>query len=228
MSGIGLSLFVAELTGVYFTGGSLNPARTFGPDVVLHNFKHYHWIYWVGPLLGSIVAAGFYKFIKSLEYETANPGQDSSHAQKVKDRKDLLVAAGINETDAHHVAHELTAKHAAAEAGGPDGSIVANGQGSTSIDDVEKTGGMYGTRFRGSTTRVAEEPEDVKDVVSPGVTSTLSSPGEHRYLGNIARHGSQTSATQRLESPAMITQDELYKPLAEGGSEPLGGLVNRR
>jgi len=74
--GIGLSLFIAELTGVFFTGGSLNPARSFGPCVVLGTFPGYHWIYWLGPLLGSILAVGFYKFIKALEYETANPGQD--------------------------------------------------------------------------------------------------------------------------------------------------------
>lgn len=81
-------------TGVYFTGGSLNPARSFGPDVVLATFEHYHWvglivspekfeqslnsaqIYWVGPFLGSLLASGFYKLMKGLEYETANPGQD--------------------------------------------------------------------------------------------------------------------------------------------------------
>ena len=74
--GIGLSLFIAELSGVYYTGGSLNPARSFGPCVVVHTFENYHWIYWIGPLLGSLLAAGFYKFIKMLEYETANPGQD--------------------------------------------------------------------------------------------------------------------------------------------------------
>lgn len=74
--GIGLSLFIAELTGVYYTGGSVNPARSFGPCVVLHSFYHYHWIYWVGPILGTLLASGFYKFIKMLEYETANPGQD--------------------------------------------------------------------------------------------------------------------------------------------------------
>ena len=33
-------------------------------------------IYWIGPLLGSLLASGFYKLIKALEYETANPGQD--------------------------------------------------------------------------------------------------------------------------------------------------------
>lgn len=60
--GIGLALFVAELTGeseacvfftlfkltivgVFFTGGSLNPARSFGPCVVLGIFPGYHWIY---------------------------------------------------------------------------------------------------------------------------------------------------------------------------------------
>lgn len=76
--GIGLSLFIAELTGVYFTGGSVNPARSFGPSVVSHQFHSYHWIYWVGPILGSLLASGFYKFIKMLEYETANPDQDAS------------------------------------------------------------------------------------------------------------------------------------------------------
>ena len=74
--GIGLSLFIAEMTGVYFTGGSLNPARSFAPAVVNRHFNGYDWIYWVGPLLGSLLSSGFYKFIKMLEYETANPGQD--------------------------------------------------------------------------------------------------------------------------------------------------------
>ncbi|KAF2802428.1 aquaporin-like protein [Mytilinidion resinicola] len=86
--GIGLSLFIAELTGVYFTGGSLNPARSFGPCVVNHSFHHYHWIYWLGPILGAIVAAGFYKFIKMLEFETANPGQDASKAKEAEAAKE--------------------------------------------------------------------------------------------------------------------------------------------
>lgn len=43
--GIGLALFVAELTGVYYTGGSLNPARSFGPCVAAGQFDPEHWIY---------------------------------------------------------------------------------------------------------------------------------------------------------------------------------------
>jgi aquaporin related protein len=72
------------ILGVYFTGASLNPARSFGPDVILGTFDGYHWIYWVGPLLGAVLAVIFYRLIKTLEYETANPGadgdgQDPSH-----------------------------------------------------------------------------------------------------------------------------------------------------
>jgi aquaporin related protein len=90
--GIGLALFIAEMVGVFYTGGSLNPARSFGPCVVTGIFDKEHWIYskssplhfpkWlninallgVGPMLGTFIAVFFYKFIKMLEYEMANPG----------------------------------------------------------------------------------------------------------------------------------------------------------
>ena len=36
-----------DALAVYYTGGSLNPARSFGPSVVLHDFETYHWIYWL-------------------------------------------------------------------------------------------------------------------------------------------------------------------------------------
>jgi aquaporin related protein len=39
-------------------------------------FDKEHWIYWAGPAIGAILAVLFYKFIKILEYEVANPGQD--------------------------------------------------------------------------------------------------------------------------------------------------------
>ncbi|KAI0972656.1 aquaporin-like protein [Xylaria arbuscula] len=76
--GIGLALFVAEIPGVYFTGGSLNPARSFGCAVAAPKFPGYHWIYWVGPGLGALIASGYYRFVKMCHYEEANPGQDAS------------------------------------------------------------------------------------------------------------------------------------------------------
>ena len=38
------------------TGGSLNPARTFGPALLSGEFAN-HWVYWVGPLAGALIAA---------------------------------------------------------------------------------------------------------------------------------------------------------------------------
>ncbi len=64
--------------GVYFTGGSLNPARSFGPDVVAASFPGYHYIYWFGPIMGALMASGYYRFIKLFNYEEVNPGQDAT------------------------------------------------------------------------------------------------------------------------------------------------------
>lgn len=58
---------------MFWTGGSLNPARSLGPAVFTGQFETDYWVYWAGPLAGSAVAAGLYKLIKSLEYESANP-----------------------------------------------------------------------------------------------------------------------------------------------------------
>ncbi|KAL2066481.1 hypothetical protein VTL71DRAFT_2552 [Oculimacula yallundae] len=86
--GIGLSLFIAELTGVFWTGGSLNPARSFAPAVVTHSFAKTQWIYWVGPFAGSILAVLEFKLIKALEYTTVN-GEDSVEAKLGAKNKDL-------------------------------------------------------------------------------------------------------------------------------------------
>ncbi|KAK3331468.1 aquaporin-like protein [Apodospora peruviana] len=73
---IGVAFFLCELVGVYFTGGSLNPARSLGPAVVNHSFPGYFWIYWIGPALGSLLACGFYVLLKYLRWKECNPGQD--------------------------------------------------------------------------------------------------------------------------------------------------------
>lgn len=102
--GIGLSLFIAELVGVYYTGGSLNPARSFGPSVVLGSFPRHHWIYWVGPILGALLASGFYMLVKALEYETVSPTQDDSGTRGRRSNP----ATGHEEKAMHHVANVRT------------------------------------------------------------------------------------------------------------------------
>ncbi|GAA5821933.1 hypothetical protein JCM11251_004784 [Rhodosporidiobolus azoricus] len=103
--GIGLALFVAELLGVYYTGGSLNPARSFGPNVVLVSFEGYHWIYWLGPALGSTIAAGFYKFVKWLEYETVlGPEDDSGTATDLKAPAATMIGPSAGGADASYSA----------------------------------------------------------------------------------------------------------------------------
>jgi aquaporin related protein len=68
---IGFTLFIAEICSVYFTGGSLNPARSFGPAVVI-GFTNYHWIYWIGPLMGAALASGAYALIGWVRHEHLN------------------------------------------------------------------------------------------------------------------------------------------------------------
>jgi aquaporin Z len=56
--GVGGYIALAGLWGSPISGASMNPARTFGPDLVARNFGSY-WVYVVGPLLGAVIAVGF-------------------------------------------------------------------------------------------------------------------------------------------------------------------------
>ena len=56
---IGLTVVFDVLIGGPLTGGSMNPARSFGPAVVSGVFEG-QIVYWIGPIVGAIVAALLY------------------------------------------------------------------------------------------------------------------------------------------------------------------------
>ena len=56
--GVGGYIALAGLWGSPISGASMNPVRTFGPDLVSADFTGY-WVYVAGPLLGAALAVGF-------------------------------------------------------------------------------------------------------------------------------------------------------------------------
>lgn len=56
---IGLTITMDVLIGGPFTGAAMNPSRAFGPALVAHHWSN-HGVYWVGPLVGGILAGFIY------------------------------------------------------------------------------------------------------------------------------------------------------------------------
>jgi aquaporin Z len=56
--GVGAYIALAGLWGSPISGTSMNPARTFGPDLLGRDFSDY-WVYVAGPLAGAVLAVGF-------------------------------------------------------------------------------------------------------------------------------------------------------------------------
>src|SRR2546428_413699 len=55
--GVGAYIILAGLWSSPISGASMNPARSFGPDLVLLDFSHY-WVTIVGPIAGGLLAVG--------------------------------------------------------------------------------------------------------------------------------------------------------------------------
>ncbi|KAI8523888.1 hypothetical protein RHMOL_Rhmol13G0106700 [Rhododendron molle] len=59
---IGFIVGANILAGGAFDGASMNPAVSFGPAVVSWTWDN-HWVYWLGPFVGSAIAAVVYEVI---------------------------------------------------------------------------------------------------------------------------------------------------------------------
>jgi aquaporin Z len=86
--GVGAYIALAGLWGSPISGASMNPGRTFGPDLVSGKFTDY-WVYVAGPLTGALIAVAFAYVLRGpgggaagsgaaqgdLETEVRRPGQ---------------------------------------------------------------------------------------------------------------------------------------------------------
>ncbi len=56
---IGLTITMDILAGGVVSGAVMNPARAFGPSIIQGDWPN-HWLYWVGPIVGAVIAALLY------------------------------------------------------------------------------------------------------------------------------------------------------------------------
>jgi MIP family channel proteins len=63
---IGLAVFLAHVICIPITGCSINPTRSFGPAVVSDTWTD-HWIWWVGPCTGAVLASLIWGILKFLD-----------------------------------------------------------------------------------------------------------------------------------------------------------------
>ncbi|XP_073415383.1 aquaporin-8 [Dendrobates tinctorius] len=59
---IGFTVTADILAGGNISGACMNPARAFGPAVVA-DYWAYHWIYWVGPMIGGLLVGGIIRLL---------------------------------------------------------------------------------------------------------------------------------------------------------------------
>jgi MIP family channel proteins len=61
---IGGTVALDALWGGPISGASMNPARSFGPALIAGAWQA-HWVYWLGPILGAILGAFAYQWLRT-------------------------------------------------------------------------------------------------------------------------------------------------------------------
>jgi MIP family channel proteins len=72
--GIGLTVSFDILAMGKITGASMNPARSFGPALAM-GFWEWHWVYWLAPVIGAVLAAQLYHHVLLAPDETTAPSR---------------------------------------------------------------------------------------------------------------------------------------------------------
>lgn len=83
---IGLTVVMDVLIGGALTGGSMNPARSFGPSLFAGGAAlTFYWIYVVGPCIGAVAAARLYEAIR------LEGGHDRGAPDELFDAQDVWI-----------------------------------------------------------------------------------------------------------------------------------------
>jgi MIP family channel proteins len=67
---VGLTVGFCAMMGGPLTGASMNPARSLGPAVV-GGMWDAHWVYWLAPITGMVVAARCYEALRGVDAHTS-------------------------------------------------------------------------------------------------------------------------------------------------------------
>jgi aquaporin Z len=59
---IGFTIAFGVLMAYGLTGGAMNPARAFGPQLVGDHWAHW-WVWYIGPFAGGVIAASLYELL---------------------------------------------------------------------------------------------------------------------------------------------------------------------
>jgi aquaporin Z len=65
---VGAAIILCGLVALPLDGASMNPARSTGPAIATATYGSL-WIYWIGPLIGAVIAVGFMSFVHAEKHD---------------------------------------------------------------------------------------------------------------------------------------------------------------